>query len=355
MIYKLEFPELSPSTYLGYNIGIRPCRKTGPRMEKEKIKNKIIYHNYGHSGYGVAMSFGSAKLVTDMFVNELGHKHLNVTIIGSGYVGLMTAKYLVDLGYKVTVYSKTKPSEWGLFNDSEHKLTSQIAAGKIETGIFPWLENIPKAKIIYQQSIQFLTNLYNSKTSKGIFKRDYYVVNNPDKEVKTWIECGFGPIERCKVTFGNGQLYDSVKTSVFQVDGDIFLNELMTELISKQVKFVTREFKTIDEITDLSDAVIFNCLGYQSKYLFKDDLVFPVKGIMLAFKPIRKHDYFLSLDFHKEVKMFELYPMNNRVSVGMTHIYEEQISEDQDLKHRKSLLNVIEEFKKEYLQFKPKL
>ena len=35
-----------------HTVGLRPVRKDGPRIEKEKVRDVWVVHNYGHGGYG---------------------------------------------------------------------------------------------------------------------------------------------------------------------------------------------------------------------------------------------------------------------------------------------------------------
>jgi hypothetical protein len=356
MLYNLKPPIFDQSTYLGFNIGIRPARKTGPRLQKEAIGDKIVYHNYGHAGYGVAMSWGSCKIMTTMFGNEFGPKYKHVAVVGSGYMGLHTAKQLTNLGYKVTVYTKTMPSEWGVFGENvDKKLTSQVAAGLIELAYMDDLfHNRQQLQLIYDESLRYISSCYEKKTYPGFFKRDVFYME--EKDPTSHLHPGsYGPVEKCKVTFGNGRHFDALKSWTYNVDGDIYLNALVKDLYHDGVRFVTREFKDQSEILRLNETVIFNCTGFQSKYLFNDDLVYAKKGIMLAYKNPNNVDYYINSGFTKKVRHFSGYPMNNRYSVGLTWIYEEDITPDQDKHHRDLMAEVVQDFNQQYIAVSPKL
>jgi D-amino-acid oxidase len=60
-------PSLAPKTgkvselsVIRHGVGLRPMRKGGPRVEKERIGNSWVVHNYGHAGYGYQSGWGSA-------------------------------------------------------------------------------------------------------------------------------------------------------------------------------------------------------------------------------------------------------------------------------------------------------
>ena len=43
-----------------HGVGLRPLRKDGIRLEKEKVGGVWVVHNYGHAGYGYQLSYGCA-------------------------------------------------------------------------------------------------------------------------------------------------------------------------------------------------------------------------------------------------------------------------------------------------------
>lgn len=57
-----------------HGVGLRPMRKDGPRVEKEKIANVWVVHNYGHGGYGYQSSYGCATEVEMLIESILKEK-----------------------------------------------------------------------------------------------------------------------------------------------------------------------------------------------------------------------------------------------------------------------------------------
>ena len=48
-------------------VGLRPFRKSGVRLEKEKLRDgRTVIHNYGHGGSGFTLSWGCAENVVDL-------------------------------------------------------------------------------------------------------------------------------------------------------------------------------------------------------------------------------------------------------------------------------------------------
>ncbi|KAF2750517.1 FAD dependent oxidoreductase [Sporormia fimetaria CBS 119925] len=74
-------PQLVPKTgkvtelsVVRHGVGLRPMRKEGIRVEKEKVNGVWVVHQYGHAGYGYQSSWGSAweaeRLVEEILREE---------------------------------------------------------------------------------------------------------------------------------------------------------------------------------------------------------------------------------------------------------------------------------------------
>ena len=53
-------PELAGAPVLGEKVGLRPCRRGGPRVERDGA----VVHAYGHGGAGMTLCWGTADEVT---------------------------------------------------------------------------------------------------------------------------------------------------------------------------------------------------------------------------------------------------------------------------------------------------
>ena len=52
---------------LDQRVGLRPFRKSGVRLEREKLRDgRIVIHNYGHGGAGFTLSWGCADNAFDL-------------------------------------------------------------------------------------------------------------------------------------------------------------------------------------------------------------------------------------------------------------------------------------------------
>ena len=59
------FPQLSGAEVVAERVGLRPYRPT-VRLEPESLPGgRVLWHNYGHGGGGVSLSWGCARDLTD--------------------------------------------------------------------------------------------------------------------------------------------------------------------------------------------------------------------------------------------------------------------------------------------------
>jgi D-amino-acid oxidase len=56
-------PRLRGVEILGHRVGLRPCRPE-VRLESEPLGDGMLWHNYGHGGAGVSLSWGCAAEIT---------------------------------------------------------------------------------------------------------------------------------------------------------------------------------------------------------------------------------------------------------------------------------------------------
>ena len=97
--------------------GLRPYRKQGFVVRAEQLGEKRLVHNYGHGGGGITLSWGTSKLAAELgFQAHTGP----VAVLGSGRLGLSTARLVQEAGFPVTIYAAALPPD----------TTSNIAGGQ---------------------------------------------------------------------------------------------------------------------------------------------------------------------------------------------------------------------------------
>src|SRR4051812_24278128 len=153
------------------SVGLRPFRPSGFRVEREALGAKTIVHNYGHGGGGITLCWGTGKLAIDLGLP--GHAG-PVAVIGSGAVGLATARLCQEAGRHVTIYTAALPPE----------TTSNLAGGQW----FPALTYAPaRASPAYLQQLVAASNYayrrYQIMTGEAYgvrWMRNYYMDETPN-------------------------------------------------------------------------------------------------------------------------------------------------------------------------------
>ena len=59
---------ITPPKILAERVGLRPFRRSGVRLEAERLGNRDVIHNYGHGGSGFTLSWGCAEEVLRLAV-----------------------------------------------------------------------------------------------------------------------------------------------------------------------------------------------------------------------------------------------------------------------------------------------
>ncbi len=89
-------------------VCLRPFRAAGPRLDVERVGDKVVAHNYGHGGSGWSLSWGSADTVVRKAM-EAEPSVRQVAVIGCGALGLTAALTAQRMGLQVTIYAKERP------------------------------------------------------------------------------------------------------------------------------------------------------------------------------------------------------------------------------------------------------
>jgi len=335
-------PRATAENIVGFNFGIRPYRKGGIRLEKQEYKSKTFYHNYGHGGAGVSLTYGCARRIIDIFQEDVKTQNKKpVAVIGSGYMGLIEANLLADMGFEVTVYAKAFPkSPLGMY-DTEACIVSQVAGGLwMPFGLD--IQDKPLHFLLGKQTYDYYRKCMEEKKYKGLSYKPVYIIDAPNP-ILEFCPPDLIDYEVVKIDFGNGKLHEATHFTSILIDGDVFLNELYNEAKQKGVSFVQKDFNDILDLCELKENHIFNCTGSYSSVLFNDTKIHPIVGHLLYLKKQPEIDYFLSAGARDGKNRVTCYPHSNKLAIGLT--YEERGWLDKpDPESVKKLISNLNEF-----------
>ncbi|GAB3984755.1 FAD-dependent oxidoreductase [Actinoallomurus acanthiterrae] len=202
-----------------------------------------------------------------------------VAVLGSGVIGLLTAKRLQDRGHKVRIYSASGP-----------RSTTSAAAGSIILPFFPF---DPK-------SVEFRRRMRWTSASlelyEGFARGAFYCTVDHVEFCRDGLLEGSFPIEWLPATnlpgvevvdlpesfLGYGQY---VRFKLPCVDSVAFLDHLLSDLVVRGVEY---HQVTLDAIgaRAVPAGFIFNCMGFGSTSVFPDPDVFPIFGQAIRLRPL---------------------------------------------------------------------
>jgi glycine/D-amino acid oxidase-like deaminating enzyme len=276
-------PRVSMDAVIRVIVGHRPFRSNGFRVEREQFDDKTLIHNYGHGGGGLSLGWGSSALAVREAVDLVPGE---VAVIGSGIMGLCTARLLQDAGWSVTIYTR----------DVYRHTTSNVAAG--EWGPFATHDDdqvdaafLARLDWAARVSHHAYTNL--TGTRYGIRWMETYDLHDapPGESAHATFDDLFtyqGILDPGEHPFG--QRY-AKRMVTMQIDPGTLLRQLTADFQLAGGNFVVRTFADQADVLSLQENVIFNCTGLGAAALFNDSNLVPAKGQLVFLPPDPAVDY----------------------------------------------------------------
>ena len=259
----------------------RPFRAAGPRLEVERVGEKIVVHNYGHGGSGWSLSWGSSAIAVE---KAMANGTRDIAVIGCGALGLTSAILLQRAGAKVTIYAKERPPEvrssraTGSWTpDSRVALSSAVSAD------FPAL---------WEKMTRYSFHTYESylgMAGNPVEWTDIYRLSSGGSRSE---EPGALPFakyqDRVSDLTPRGQelapgthpfpTKSAVRNSTLTFNIAGYSRQLVNDFLVEGGKIENIEFHEPSELANLNQKVIVNCTGYGARALWKDETIVPVRG-----------------------------------------------------------------------------
>ncbi|MBI1300770.1 MAG: FAD-dependent oxidoreductase [Alphaproteobacteria bacterium] len=292
---KLRLPKVkvSGSRVIKETVGLRPFRKTGPRIEKQALGNKTIVHNYGHGGSGWSLSWGTALIASEL-VDEVKEK--KVAVMGCGVVGLATARTLQQKGYEVTIYTK----------DSYPNITSAMATGTWSpTSRLILPQHVtPEFAAMYQKACMHSYRTFQRLLgiNQVVDWMDAYSISAGERRRSDYSDELRSKLETPEVSFypkgvplsrrENPFKFDEVSkspTTIFNIPS--YLKMMRDDFLLAGGKIDYKEFKKPEDIDALPQKCVVNCTGLGSQEIFGDNDLMPVSGQLCFLIPQPELNY----------------------------------------------------------------
>lgn len=269
-------------------VCLRPFRPAGPRLEVERVGERVVVHNYGHGGSGWSLSWGSADVAVKKAL-EAGNGSREVAVVGCGALGLTSALMAQRAGLKVTIYAKERPpfvrsaratGSWT--PDSRIALTSAAAPefatqweamARTSFSMYQSYLGMPGSPIEWTDRYSLSDEVHQASTARtspgdshgfAHYSRRIADLTPTPQE----IPAGMHP-------FPTKYVWRSTSLTFNVAD---YSRQLMNDLMIAGGTIETREFRTPQEVASLQQPVIINCTGYGARQLWSDESIVPVRG-----------------------------------------------------------------------------
>jgi D-amino-acid oxidase len=272
-------------------IGLRPHRPSGFVLKADKLDAKTLIHNFGHGGSGMSLSWGTASMATDL---ALPHQERKAAVLGSGVVGLTSARELQRHGFDVTIYAATVPPDT-TSNMSLAGWTPTSGLVDNDKRTAAWDGQVRQAAAIAYRRLQLLAgSKYGVSWIKQYQPTDNDLTQpnpnpNPNPVLPPELQGRRG------VVLGPGEHPFGTRycgeRDEMRIEPSIYLDALMNDFLLWGGKVVIRKFETPREVAALAENVIVNCTGLGSKALFNDPELVPLKGQLVVLVPQAEINY----------------------------------------------------------------
>jgi glycine/D-amino acid oxidase-like deaminating enzyme len=253
--------------------GLRPYRRSGFVVRADQLGEKRLVHNYGHGGSGVTMSWGTSKLATELGLQ--GHSG-PVAVLGSGVVGLATARLVQEAGFPVSIYAAALPPE----------TTSNIAGGQFHPA-YAFSEDAVAPEFI----ARFTSALDYSWRRFQIMVGDEYGI----RWLPTYVEADspeskliatFPPINRMLSPAEHPFPWaGTLRYDTMYIETGRYLRQMIRDVQIAGGTMEVRKFSTPTDIAALTENLVFNCTGLGSRDLFNDQELRPARGQLAILEP----------------------------------------------------------------------
>ncbi len=302
-------PRVSMDAVIRVIVGHRPYRPQGFRVEREQFGDKVVIHNYGHGGGGLSLGWGSSALAVREAADQTPGE---VAVIGSGIMGLCTARLLQDAGWSVTIYtrdvyrhttSNIAAGEWGPFSTHNDGLVDAAFLARLD-----WAARV---------SHHAYTNLTGPKY--GVRWLETYDLHErplgePGRSTYDDLFTYQGDLKPGEHPFGERYARRMV---TMQIDPGTLLRQLTADFQLAGGKYVIRNFADRNEVLALQETVIFNCAGLGAAALFEDPNLVPAKGQLVFLPPDPAVDYMtLGGGFFGENGFMHMFPRGDVIALG---------------------------------------
>jgi D-amino-acid oxidase len=263
---------VAPDRVIRTVAGLRPYRAGGFVVRAEPLGDKKLVHNYGHGGAGITLSWGTAKLAAELGLPDHSGP---VAVLGSGVVGLSTARLVQEAGFPVTLYAKALPPD----------TTSNVAGGQFHPfGLFRANAVTPAWREQFRRALDYSWRRFqiNVGDDYGIRWLPTFSEGAPEEMALPAFPPAMRALGRSEHPFPVEQVY---RFDTLYVETGRYLRQLMRDFLAAGGRVEVRAFVTPAEVAALPERLAFNCTGLGARELFGDTELRPMRGQLAILLP----------------------------------------------------------------------
>ena len=267
---------------------IRPFRTKGPRLDVEQIGDALVIHNYGHSGAGWSLSWGSADMQVQKAMSRSPKK---IAVIGCGIIGLTSALMAQRAGAQVTIYTREllQSTRSVRANGSWTPASRMALAADAPSNLGDVWERMTRIswKNLHQyigmagNPLAFADHYYLSDTPfeaplppplpSPVPIPEYYVLGDRIGDITPKLQVLTPDIHPFPVKYAR-------RTTRLFFNFSEYGHLLMSDFFAAGGKVVMRNFHSPGELAHIPEKVIINCPGYSARDWWKDKAMVPYSG-----------------------------------------------------------------------------
>ena len=290
----LKLPDLCDENIIGHNLVSSTHRIQGGRIQAERSTDKLIVHNYGYGAQGIVLSWGAAQESIEL-MEYISHASLPkgnpIAVIGAGVIGLTVALKLVEKGYNVALYAQDFPPHTnscgvnGVFD--MHVSAGETEADKKRFARIKWYAHTTLKKLAQTSSFDATVRLIDC------FHCDTQRATDPNA---------------VDLIFSNGLKQRALQEKTAFVIGSQYVPALFKAVQALGVRCVQRTFTSQEEFSQLSEQVIFNCVGSGSCTVCNDTHLVTTQKCYLYLNDFVGIDYVATYDDPANGTRFSIEP-----------------------------------------------
>jgi len=268
------------------DVGLRPFRPSGFRVEREAFGDKTLVHNYGHGGGGITLSWG-----TSMQAVALGYdaSKPDCAVLGCGAVGLATARLLLERGARVRIYARDLPPNttsnvagaqwWPASVYDDDRATPAYLAQHFEA-----------ARFAFRRFQSLVGDAYGVswETNYSISRRPITTYPAPEGDPMRSLVVNQRDLTPLEHNFPRPfvRQFDTM-----MIETPLYLRRMELDVRQAGAEIVVREFQNLAQVQALPERTIFNCTGLGAGALFGDQEITPVRGQLAILLPQPEINY----------------------------------------------------------------